>query len=379
MLNFIALGLASLPPRPGRSAAAKAGSADRHHHGDPRVRLGAGLNGILGALGLANPPRQLYGFLIIAIVRRHPHRVLLNRTRFGFDLQASGLSPSAARASGVNARGMVVKTMLLSGAIAGLIGLPDLLGPTHAYTTNFTAGLGFLGIAVALLGRNKPGRHRAGRAAVRLPRPVAGAAADRRLPGVGRHDLPGHDRARGRHRQRVARRVPRRAAERGTAQRRRPPVTAAGARPDAAARRIHRRAPGGAGMSTSLTTPEAPGRRPVTDLLTGGGPRPARALAARSARWCCSRSSGRSAARTRLTSSSTMSRRPAARRADRPGRAGRAVLRARRRGQHRPRGHDDPRHLGRRLGRLPVGLGGRARRRRARSAPSAACCTRSPR
>ena len=88
------------------------------------------------------------------------------------------------------------------GAIAGLIGLPDLLGTTHAYTTNFTAGLGFLGIAVALLGRNRPGRHRVRRAAVRLPRPGAGAAADRRLPGVGRHDHPGHDRARRRHRQR---------------------------------------------------------------------------------------------------------------------------------------------------------------------------------
>ena len=46
--------------------------------------------------------------------------------------------------------------MLLSGAVAGLIGLPDLLGTTHWYTTDFTAGLGFLGIAVALLGRNKP-------------------------------------------------------------------------------------------------------------------------------------------------------------------------------------------------------------------------------
>jgi simple sugar transport system permease protein len=51
---------------------------------------------------------------------------------------------------------MVVKTMLLSGAVAGLIGLPDLLGSTHSYTTDFTAGLGFLGIAVALLGRNRP-------------------------------------------------------------------------------------------------------------------------------------------------------------------------------------------------------------------------------
>ena len=67
------------------------------------------------------------------------------------------MSPSAASASGVNARSMVIKTMLLSGAVAGLIGLPDLLGSTHKYTTEFTAGLGFLGIAVALLGRNKPG------------------------------------------------------------------------------------------------------------------------------------------------------------------------------------------------------------------------------
>jgi simple sugar transport system permease protein len=51
---------------------------------------------------------------------------------------------------------MVIKTMLLSGAVAGLIGLPDLFGTTHSYTTDFTAGLGFLGIAVALLGRNRP-------------------------------------------------------------------------------------------------------------------------------------------------------------------------------------------------------------------------------
>ncbi len=86
------------------------------------------LNGVLGALGLANPPRQLYGFLIIAAVVGVLIGVLLNRTRFGFDLRASGLSPSAASASGVNASGMVIKTMLLSGAIAGLIGLPDLLG-----------------------------------------------------------------------------------------------------------------------------------------------------------------------------------------------------------------------------------------------------------
>jgi simple sugar transport system permease protein len=40
--------------------------------------------------------------------------------------------------------------------VAGLIGMPDLLGRDHHYGTEFTTGLGFLGIAVSLLGRNSP-------------------------------------------------------------------------------------------------------------------------------------------------------------------------------------------------------------------------------
>jgi simple sugar transport system permease protein len=155
MLNFIALGLASyLLTGPFRGSAAGASiisTADI-----PESGWMPSLNGIFDVLGLANPPRQLYGFLLVAIVVGVVIAVLLGRTRFGFDLRASGLSPSAASASGVDARGMVIKTMLLSGAVAGLIGLPDLLGNTHRYTTDFTAGLGFLGIAVALLGRNNP-------------------------------------------------------------------------------------------------------------------------------------------------------------------------------------------------------------------------------
>jgi len=155
MLNFIALGLASYlltgPLRgPGQGSIVST---------EEIAESGwlPSLNGLLGAIGLAEPPRQLYGFLPIAVVVGVVIAVLLNRTRFGFDLKASGLSPSAATASGVDARRMVIKAMLLSGGIAGLIGLPDLFGSTHAYTTNFTSGLGFLGIAVALLGRNRPG------------------------------------------------------------------------------------------------------------------------------------------------------------------------------------------------------------------------------
>jgi ABC-type uncharacterized transport system permease subunit len=155
MMNFIALGIASYlltgPFRGSPEGASIIATADIPESGQM-----PGLNAIFDVLGLANPPRQLYGFLLIAVLVGVAIAILLNWTRFGFDLKASGMSPSAASASGVNARAMVIKTLLLSGAVAGLIGLPDLLGNTHSYTTDFTAGLGFLGIAVALLGRNKP-------------------------------------------------------------------------------------------------------------------------------------------------------------------------------------------------------------------------------
>ncbi len=82
--------------------------------------------------------------------------MLLNRTRFGFDLRATGSSETAAVASGVNVKRMIVVSMLLSGAVAGLIGMPTLFGDAHNYGSSFQAGIGFAGIAVALLGRNNP-------------------------------------------------------------------------------------------------------------------------------------------------------------------------------------------------------------------------------
>jgi ABC-type uncharacterized transport system permease subunit len=155
MLNFIALGTASfLLTGPLRGSGEGASIVTTKPI--PESGWFPGLNGLFTALGLAQPRTELYGFLLVAIVVGVAIAVLIKRTRFGFDLRASGLSPSAATASGVNARAMVLKTMLLSGAIAGLIGLPDLLGDTHEFGTQFTGGLGFLGIAVALLGRNTP-------------------------------------------------------------------------------------------------------------------------------------------------------------------------------------------------------------------------------
>jgi general nucleoside transport system permease protein len=100
---------------------------------------------------------ELWGFVLVAVVVGFAYHFMLNRTRLGFDLRASGMNPGAAEASGVDPKQTIVIAMLLSGLVAGLVGLPELLGNTHAYSLRFTQGLGFAGIAVALLGRNHAG------------------------------------------------------------------------------------------------------------------------------------------------------------------------------------------------------------------------------
>jgi simple sugar transport system permease protein len=99
---------------------------------------------------------EIYGFIYIAVFVGLAYWFLINKTRFGFDLRATGLSMTAAVASGINTKRMIVTAMLLSGAFAGLVGLPYLFGEYHAYGSTFPAGLGFTGIAVALIGRNHP-------------------------------------------------------------------------------------------------------------------------------------------------------------------------------------------------------------------------------
>lgn len=99
---------------------------------------------------------SLYGFIIVAALVGVVFHLVLTRTRFGFDLRATGRSESAAAASGVNVKRMVLTSMCVSGALAGLIGMPDLLTNSHYFGQNFQSGIGFIGIAIALLGRNSP-------------------------------------------------------------------------------------------------------------------------------------------------------------------------------------------------------------------------------
>ena len=113
-------------------------------------------SGMLRGIAFLDPGTPIYGFFFISIVIGIGYWFLLNRTRFGFDLRATGKSASAARTSGVQSNRMIYVTMLLSGAVAGLVGLPYLLGDTGTYSLQFPTDWGFTGIAIALLGRNNP-------------------------------------------------------------------------------------------------------------------------------------------------------------------------------------------------------------------------------
>jgi ABC-type uncharacterized transport system permease subunit len=99
---------------------------------------------------------EIYSFLFVAIFVGIAYWIMLNKTVFGFNLKATGLSFRAARASGVNAPRMIFVTTILSGAIAGLVGIGTLLSDTHKYSMAFPAGYAFTGLALALLGRNHP-------------------------------------------------------------------------------------------------------------------------------------------------------------------------------------------------------------------------------
>jgi simple sugar transport system permease protein len=80
----------------------------------------------------------------------------LFRTRGGYDLRAVGLQPEAAEYGGVRVGRVWTRALTLSGALAGLGGINFVLGYKHYYEDGFATGYGFLGIAVALVGRNNP-------------------------------------------------------------------------------------------------------------------------------------------------------------------------------------------------------------------------------
>jgi ABC-type uncharacterized transport system permease subunit len=104
--------------------------------------------------GLLQP---LHAGIFIALFALVVYHFMLNRTTLGYEVRAVGFNPEAARYGGISVARNYFLALAISGAFAGLAGAVDLLGWKYRVATNdFDAvAVGFTGIAVALLGRNK--------------------------------------------------------------------------------------------------------------------------------------------------------------------------------------------------------------------------------
>jgi len=94
--------------------------------------------------------------ILLALLAAWGFGWFLFRTRRGFELRAVGLQPRAAEYAGVSIAKVTWRALAISGAIAGIGGLNYVLGYKHYYEEGFATGAGFLGIAVALVGRSHP-------------------------------------------------------------------------------------------------------------------------------------------------------------------------------------------------------------------------------
>ncbi len=93
---------------------------------------------------------------LLAIVALVIYGVMVWRSSWGYQLRATGLNQHAAHYAGVSISRTIIVAMLISGALAGLAAVNSVMGSTHYLSLNFPAGAGFVGIAIALMGRQHP-------------------------------------------------------------------------------------------------------------------------------------------------------------------------------------------------------------------------------
>lgn len=114
------------------------------------------LHELAAKLGIALPATPVNASFLLALACCVLFYLGVWHSRWGLELRTVGTNERAAAYAGINVKQVIVVAMCVSGALAGLASVNDLLGSTHRINLNFTNGVGFVGIAVALMGRNHP-------------------------------------------------------------------------------------------------------------------------------------------------------------------------------------------------------------------------------
>jgi len=115
-----------------------------------------GMNQLLAAIGIEWPRSPLNASALLALAAALLVYLALWRSRPGYALRAVGHAPEAARYAGIHPRRQIMLSMLLSGALAGLVGINEIAGVHNRLMADFVGGAGFTGIAVSLIGRSHP-------------------------------------------------------------------------------------------------------------------------------------------------------------------------------------------------------------------------------
>jgi ABC-type uncharacterized transport system permease subunit len=111
---------------------------------------------LLNLVGIPVRRTPLNITFILALIASFGVWVLIWRTRLGYEIRTMGHSPKAARYAGIGEKRIIITAMLISGALAGLMALNPIMGAQGRMQLNFVGGAGFVGIAVALMGRSHP-------------------------------------------------------------------------------------------------------------------------------------------------------------------------------------------------------------------------------
>jgi ABC-type uncharacterized transport system permease subunit len=111
---------------------------------------------LLAYIGVTWPVTPLNLSFVLALLAAVGVWVLIWRTRLGYEIRTVGVNPSAAIYGGISPARITIVTTLLSGALAGGLAVNVILGEEHRLILEYTAGFGFVGIAVALMGRAHP-------------------------------------------------------------------------------------------------------------------------------------------------------------------------------------------------------------------------------